>query len=75
MDLLAEGHLLSFQVLAIWNKAAINIHMQVVGHSDWMGASGERIRPRQNKRDKSLLNKLQGSIGQDSKGQTAVRWW
>jgi len=32
-----------------------------------------RIHPGQNKGDRSLLNTLQGSCGQDSKGETAGR--
>ena len=34
------------------------------------GAGGERIHPRQKKRDRSVLNTLQGTSGQDSKGET-----
>lgn len=34
------------------------------------GAGSERIHPGQNKRDRSLLNTLEGSDGQDSKAQT-----
>jgi len=36
----------------------------------------ERIHPRQNKGDRSLLNTPQGSSGQESKGETVcARWW
>ena len=44
-----------------------------VAWSDWIGGQGmggERIHPRQNKRNKSLLNTLQKSSRQDSKGET-----
>ena len=44
-----------------------------VGHSDPVkagGTGGETIHLRPNKRDKSLLNTLPGSSGQDSKGET-----
>ena len=44
-----------------------------MGHPGWVGASdsgGERIHSRQNKGDRSLLNTLQGSSGQDSRGET-----
>lgn len=34
------------------------------------GTRSENIDPRQNRRDRSLLNILQGSSGQDSKGET-----
>lgn len=34
---------------------------------------GKRIHPRKNKGDRSLLNTLQGSSGQDSKGETVGR--
>ena len=40
--------------------------------SNWVGAGGrdgERIHPRLNKRDRILLNTLQGSSMQDSKGE------
>lgn len=33
-------------------------------------AGSERIHPRQNKRDESLLNTPQGSSGRNSKGET-----
>lgn len=36
------------------------------------GGGSERIHPRQSKGDRSLLNKLQGSSGQGSKGGTDV---
>lgn len=44
--------------------------MQEPGWLEAGGASGERIYPRQNKRDRSLLTTLQGSSEQDSKGDT-----
>lgn len=43
-----------------------------MGHSDQVEASsagGERIHPKQNKRDKSLLNTPQGSSEQTCKGE------
>lgn len=42
----------------------------IVGGPDWVeaGVGGERIPSRQNKGNRSLVNTLQGSSGQDSKG-------
>ena len=49
-----------------------------VGPPDQVAASGiggGRIHPRQNKGDRNSLNTPQGSGGQDSKGDTALRQW